>query len=375
VARPNVQRHPRSGTIVGTRRPIFRWDNTGDVTGARVEFCDGRPCANVVAHWDVTGTSFRPPAELTPGLHFWRLRARTGDQLATTAGPVFVFEAPAPGSYPPWDARTSRLDLPAGVGAPIGDINGDGYTDFVSPRGGTPATLFRYGSRDGLLDVRSADFTATRALALPIVGALDGAWVGMSFYGFTGVQLSLIPLATAASWGTTQIQSSSLGRSEFMSTAFAADFDGTGRVTLGWVYTYLGPDNTFQTHGTYATLLHQRLAELIALVFTCTENPPLYLDTVTVGDWNRDGYDDLRVPFNDRRTFLELLGSEQGPVTPPRCVDAGFAPGSGPERTCPSGRTVCAWRCVDLQADRANCGACDRGCPEGVACVGGICTP
>jgi hypothetical protein len=45
--------------------------------------------------------------------------------------------------------------------------------------------------------------------------------------------------------------------------------------------------------------------------------------------------------------------------------------------TCPAGLTVCGTGdfgvCVDLQSDRAHCGACDRACTQGIACQAGAC--
>ena len=40
---------------------------------------------------------------------------------------------------------------------------------------------------------------------------------------------------------------------------------------------------------------------------------------------------------------------------------------------CRTGLSDCAGRCVDLQGDRANCGACANACAPGVACSAGIC--
>src|SRR5690606_13998651 len=40
---------------------------------------------------------------------------------------------------------------------------------------------------------------------------------------------------------------------------------------------------------------------------------------------------------------------------------------------CRTGLTACAGKCVDLQGDPTNCGACANVCAEGVACSAGIC--
>jgi hypothetical protein len=40
---------------------------------------------------------------------------------------------------------------------------------------------------------------------------------------------------------------------------------------------------------------------------------------------------------------------------------------------CAPGETLCGAACVDLARDAAHCGACDRACPAGAPCAGGVC--
>ncbi|MEZ4391795.1 MAG: hypothetical protein R3A48_11915 [Polyangiales bacterium] len=40
---------------------------------------------------------------------------------------------------------------------------------------------------------------------------------------------------------------------------------------------------------------------------------------------------------------------------------------------CASGNSLCSGRCVNLQTDRNNCGACGRACATNAACVSGVC--
>ncbi|MEZ4408251.1 MAG: MXAN_6577-like cysteine-rich protein [Polyangiales bacterium] len=50
--------------------------------------------------------------------------------------------------------------------------------------------------------------------------------------------------------------------------------------------------------------------------------------------------------------------------------DATFA---GPTIPCPGGQSACGDRCVNLQADTANCGACGTACATGQTCAAGVC--
>lgn len=45
----------------------------------------------------------------------------------------------------------------------------------------------------------------------------------------------------------------------------------------------------------------------------------------------------------------------------------------GAQPVCPAGAEVCGHACVDLKANRLNCGACDQACADGKDCVMGKC--
>ncbi|MCK6511020.1 hypothetical protein L6R29_13745 [Myxococcota bacterium] len=49
--------------------------------------------------------------------------------------------------------------------------------------------------------------------------------------------------------------------------------------------------------------------------------------------------------------------------------------GTGTCEACPSGETFCADKCVNLQTDLANCGACGKACGVGTKCEAGTCKP
>ena len=56
-----------------------------------------------------------------------------------------------------------------------------------------------------------------------------------------------------------------------------------------------------------------------------------------------------------------------------RCVQTGNARDRGNRCACPAGQTICGTRCVNLQDDERNCGACGRRCKKNEQCCGGRC--
>jgi hypothetical protein len=62
------------------------------------------------------------------------------------------------------------------------------------------------------------------------------------------------------------------------------------------------------------------------------------------------------------------------PPCPANCP-SGSTCGAGGVCTCHPGLAPCGSRCVDVQTDAQNCGACGSGCPSGATCSGGACGP
>lgn len=198
---------PLSTSTAASSRPEFRWRNTGDATGARVEICRDRTCTQIQDTFDADGERGRPRGPLPRGVPlFWRLRgllsgeaspqtsavwqlrsrALDGADATTSSGvegdyngdgatelavrspgsslsmeraAVFVYRATA-GSFAQSPSLTIREmlgdDLGAGL-SPAGDVNGDGFGDFIvsAPRTSQPMTtrgtlLVYNGSSDGL---------------------------------------------------------------------------------------------------------------------------------------------------------------------------------------------------------------------------------
>lgn len=136
VARPLA---PESLGRVTSQRPTFRWVLPARVQGARFQLCRDRACRDVVQSVDLTGqTSFRPEAALSPGVYFWRVRARRGDFLSEKPTPVWEFVVGAR------DAGTDTvLDR-------IPDYNGDGHADLALRVGDDRPVGVYLGGPEGL---------------------------------------------------------------------------------------------------------------------------------------------------------------------------------------------------------------------------------
>lgn len=122
VARPIRPLAPTSTLYLTRARPWLFWELPPGADGARVELCPTRACDSVEASWDVTGSRWRVPTSLTPGVHFWRLFARNGARVDTTPGPSWELVVPVVGAPPAGEIRA------------LLDVNGDGIEDRVTPR-------------------------------------------------------------------------------------------------------------------------------------------------------------------------------------------------------------------------------------------------
>ncbi|HEX2660668.1 MAG TPA: VCBS repeat-containing protein [Polyangia bacterium] len=251
---------PLSGAIVGTRRPLFRWDGPGVAVG---EVCRDRGCRHVVSTFvgaDHTAHALRP---LPRGPLFWRVKTAGGQWSAPWE--VFVSGAsghaarsilgfhydanadghgeavvrallPAPAAPPAYDRLHVYAGGPAGIvparqtvvenaGPPVvlGDVNGDGYGDLAAGTG------IYAGGRSGIASVPTG--TLPNTISLYAAGDIDGDGYGDVVGGniFGGTKL-WIYRGSASGPSVTGIDIDFATKDPFVWTApiAAADLNGDG---------------------------------------------------------------------------------------------------------------------------------------------------
>ncbi len=107
---------PLSTSTVTTQRPTFHWTG-GD--GAEVEVCKTRACDVIEASATSSLTSATLATDLSPGVHFFRLRALVNGAPGSETTPVWEFRVPH---------RSSPRDTSWGV---FPDFDGDGFADLI----------------------------------------------------------------------------------------------------------------------------------------------------------------------------------------------------------------------------------------------------
>ncbi|MFO0609642.1 MAG: VCBS repeat-containing protein, partial [Polyangiales bacterium] len=113
---------PLSGMRVSSQRPTLRWQLPAGMTRARVELCTDRSCTRPLAQEEVTGSSWRSPTRLAPGLTFWRVRGLDAAGAVAWTSATWLFQV---------RRRDTEVDTTLGR---ILDFNGDGYDDLPMPR-------------------------------------------------------------------------------------------------------------------------------------------------------------------------------------------------------------------------------------------------
>ena len=113
---------PLSTATVSSQRPTLRWELAPRSDGARLELCEDRACASVLATIDAPGNSTRPPANLPSGVVFWRLFGLADGASGTTASPTWQFYV---------GTRSAAGDVDTSWGTTL-DVNGDGFPDVAA---------------------------------------------------------------------------------------------------------------------------------------------------------------------------------------------------------------------------------------------------
>lgn len=128
---------PLSTSNVTSRRPTLRWVPGAGSDLTRVELCRDRACTQVEQTIDAAVGSARPDTELPPGVHYWRLFARSGGRSHEVPGPTWQFSV---------GARSAPVDASWGTTL---DLNGDGYADLAAALSGPGGRVAVYHGKPG----------------------------------------------------------------------------------------------------------------------------------------------------------------------------------------------------------------------------------
>lgn len=153
-------RSPLSSVLTSTGQPRLRWFLPPGVSEVELSICGDRQCSRDVRRYPISGSEFRPPAPLPPGVWFWRVRSRTGP-TAQSATWQFVVVGNS--------SREARWD-----GLP--DLDGDGAADLV-----VGAPLAEGG--EGRVFIYSRSLESPRWTLVPPGGAARGFGEHVSVVG------------------------------------------------------------------------------------------------------------------------------------------------------------------------------------------------
>jgi hypothetical protein len=363
---------PISGSFMNTRHPKLSWALPSGITTAHVQVCKDRACSNVLFETDA-GTNTTVSTALPQGIAFWRLSSVVaGDAGAGSAsyGPVWqmlvggAHDAPistAWGIAPDFNgdgfsdalvrANTTQggdMRVYAGTasglsstpvtistggagirgGIPLGDFDGDGYTDLALQEGpgfgvhrGSPSGLSLVASQqinsgvspDQLEQAADVNGDGYSDLIVPsTIRDVDGnefLVVGVFSGGKNGLS------NTSTSFTSTVLRQGPSGNSE------TADVNGDGYADL--LIATEGSSNV----ATIAVFFGSPSGfnQVPQIRDVALSGPPELLVT-TAGDVNGDGYVDVLVLTGNG--MLQFLGTASGlAVSPPSATLPGSAAG------------------------------------------------
>lgn len=131
---------PLSGSRVMSQRPTLRWVLPAGLARARVELCGDRACTRRITQQEVTGSSWRSPTTLSPGVVFWRVAG-----LATDGSVAWTSAT--------WSFAVRHRDTPIDTAnIPLHDFDGDGFDDVAVRANGVPGEGVRvfFGATGGI---------------------------------------------------------------------------------------------------------------------------------------------------------------------------------------------------------------------------------
>jgi hypothetical protein len=213
-----------------TLRPTFRWVNASGLTDARIQLCAARSCAAVSQSADVTASAWTPPADLAPGVWYWRLAGRVGTNVGFTWSPVWEVVVPRVGT-------TGR----AGSFGTFNDVNGDGYMDMVVGSDRADTAYVYFGALAGFPSSASQTLVGPTGSAfgrsVEAAGDLNGDGFGDVIVGLPGASSARLYRGSASglvttSWTTLSV-SGVTGFGGSVSWAGDVDGDGYGDVVVG----------------------------------------------------------------------------------------------------------------------------------------------